>query len=236
MQLKLNNLLIIALTCIVTVLLHGCASMQDSEQSAETGQAAGEAGATTTESSAKIVTLEAIKAHILKREFTEAEAKLRLRLLNDRDNAVLLANLGIVFSETNRMEDAEKMLRKAIEINDTLLPAYVRLASMLRTQGRIPEALEMNKKALEINPDYANAHYNLAILYDIYLQEPENALRHLEAYLKIVKDEDKKDESWKKQLERKMEAGRQPQKNAVPPPSENASGINSTSGQLANFK
>lgn len=156
----------------------------------------------------KAPSMQEIKSHVIKKEFAKAEAKLRLRLSRNSEDAIALANLGVVLSELGRQQEAMKMLRKAIELNEDLIPAYVRLASIIRQQGEIKEAVALNQKALDIDPDYANAHYNLAILYDLYLQQPGQALTHLESYMGIVGKVDRRDESWKKQLQRKMKSRR----------------------------
>jgi len=51
-------------------------------------------------------------------------------------------------------------------------------------------------KAIEIKPAYANAQYNLALLYDIYLQEIELAIKHYEIYTSLLKKPDEATQEW----------------------------------------
>ena len=201
----LKSLALLFSLIILAVLMSGCVTQSSVDVQPE--PVAREAGSTQA-AVGKVPPMQEIKSHIIKKEFAQAEAKLRLHLSRDKNNPIVLANLGVVLSENGRVEEAVKMLRKAVEINEDLVPAYARLASIARQQGNINEAVSLNQKALDINPDYANAHYNLAILYVLYMQQPEQALSHLESYIALIKKEDKRDLNWKKQLLRKIKSSR----------------------------
>ena len=117
------------------------------------------------------------------------------------------ANLGIVYSETGRLVEAEQALRQAIRINPANGETYNRLAVLLREQGKFPEALDVYRQALNVQPDNRHAHYNLGILYDLYLGQPQQALSEYEAYLALA-GEDRTVSMWvldlKRQLKEKM--------------------------------
>ena len=143
-----------------------------------------------------------IKQLIINEDFPKAEANLRNFLLKYPNFSGAWANLGVVYSETERLDQAEKALQKAIELDDSIAPVYARLAYVYRIQGKIQEAVGAYEKSLEKNPQYASAHYNLALLYDLYLQEPEKALLHLKAYINITGAKEKDAETWLKQVEK----------------------------------
>jgi tetratricopeptide (TPR) repeat protein len=89
-------------------------------------------------------------------------------------------------------------------LDANLAPAHARLAHVYKQQGKISQAIEMYNKSLEIWPAYGNAHYNVAILHDIYMQDPAKAVTHLRKYLELNESQDKDAEIWLKQLERQM--------------------------------
>ncbi|MFV9615434.1 MAG: tetratricopeptide repeat protein, partial [Gammaproteobacteria bacterium] len=64
------------------------------------------------------------------------------------------------------------------------------------TKRKIHDAKKDYEKAIELKPDYSNAHYNLALLYDIYLQEMALAIKHYETYLSLIKKPDEATQEW----------------------------------------
>lgn len=49
-------------------------------------------------------------------------------------------------------------------------------------------AIDEYEKALSLNPDDADTHYNLAILYDDYRNNPKRAIEHYKKYLELKPD------------------------------------------------
>lgn len=143
-----------------------------------------------------------IKRLILAKEYLVAEAELERFTTEYPNNAGAWANLGLVYSETNRLEKAEQALEKTIALNGKTAPLYSRLAMVYKKRGKIDDSLEMYRKALEIAPDHENTHYNIAILYDIYLQDIAKAIEHLESYIELGGQGDKGAKIWFKQLKR----------------------------------
>ncbi len=81
---------------------------------------------------------------------------------------------------------------------DTILkdPQNPLLPLVLFHKGKINDAKKDYIKAIELKPDYINAHYNLALLYDIYLQEITLAIKHYETYLSLLKKTDEATQEW----------------------------------------
>jgi len=52
-------------------------------------------------------------------------------------------------------------MRKAIELDPTLVDAYYTLGITLWQQGEFPASVEQLRKAIALKPDYAEAHYTL---------------------------------------------------------------------------
>ena len=79
---------------------------------------------------------------------------------------------------------------------------------LFRKQGRFTDARHMLEQAIVSDPYYALAYYNLGILYELYLQEPEKALENYQLYLDLMKQGDKQVEQWVSLLQRQIKAGK----------------------------
>ena len=66
-------------------------------------------------------------------------------------------NLGTVFADKGRFEEAIEYYRKAIRIHPNNAEAQYGLGLVFAAQGRLDEAIENYRKAIQINPDYCNA-------------------------------------------------------------------------------
>lgn len=143
-----------------------------------------------------------IRQHLLNKEYTLAEAKLQAILAKFPNQSGALANLGLVYSETGRLEQAEEALKKSIKFNNNNAQVYLRLASVYKKQGNLIDALKAYKKSIEIDTNNAKAHYNIAILYDLYLQDEPKAIKHLKKYMDLSGKQDADTVAWLKQLER----------------------------------
>jgi len=64
-----------------------------------------------------------------------------------------------------RFDDAEKVLRQAVAINDQDFTAHNYLGIVLAASGKSKAGESEIIKSIEINPNYADAHFNLAVIY-----------------------------------------------------------------------
>ena len=86
------------------------------------------------------------------------------RLASDTmDRAEIERQIGIVFSEKGKFEEAAAHYQRALQIYPRFATAHFDLALDLAHQGKSAGALEHYAKAIEINPFYAEAHRNLAL-------------------------------------------------------------------------
>ncbi|MDK9556552.1 tetratricopeptide repeat protein [Marinobacter sp. M216] len=90
--------------------------------------------------------------------------------------------LGELAEIGERMERAEKSYRKALAVNPENVNAYLALAMFQRRSGDFEAARDTYVSALELWKDFPEAHLNLAILYDLYMNQPALAQPHFEAY------------------------------------------------------
>jgi tetratricopeptide (TPR) repeat protein len=63
-----------------------------------------------------------------------------------------------------KLQEAERLARRAIEIDPALAKAYTTLGVVLAESGRKPEAIDSWKKAVELDGSEFDALYNLTVL------------------------------------------------------------------------
>ena len=113
-------------------------------------------------------------------------------------------NLGILYLKQERYEDAQQSLSKATQLRPDDAIAQNHLGIAYRQLGKFDEAKQAYAAALQTNPQYANAHLNSGILYDIYLSELAQALRHYEQYKALINGSDKQVDKWIIDLKRRL--------------------------------
>jgi len=158
----------------------------------------------------------------LQRAYDRALAALRSGRHKEAESALLdltrkapelsgpYANLGLLYRRVGRNAEAIAALERAIHINPRRAVYYNELAILYRQEGKFDLARRNYRKALDADADYAPAHLNLAILYDLYLQEPKEALPHYQRYRELVPAEAETVTKWIIELERR--AGVKPAK------------------------
>ena len=117
------------------------------------------------------------------------------------------ANLALIAIKRNKMGEAEKLLNKALERNPNLAQAYNLMAFIEKNRGNIVKARDLYIKAIELKENYALAHYNLALIYDIYMQDIPKAVAHYQKYMALNKTPDKNTAEWVEQLKASLKKG-----------------------------
>jgi tetratricopeptide (TPR) repeat protein len=135
----------------------------------------------------------------------DAELRFQEFLLQYPDFPGAHVNLAIIFTARDDLTAAENSLTDALIIDPEYGPALNQLGMVLRRQGKFVEAESAYVKAVTADPDYALAHYNLAVLYDLYLQRLDAALVHYERY-QVLTGEDKQVTRWIADLKRRIES------------------------------
>lgn len=111
-------------------------------------------------------------------------------------------NLGMAYARKGDTKRAEEYLRKAVDIDLSHPMANNELGMLYRKLGRFDDARHAYDNALAAHPEYLPAIKNLGILCDIYLRDPNCALRQYEHFLEYVPD-DKTVSIWVADIKRR---------------------------------
>lgn len=112
-----------------------------------------------------------------------------------------LTNLGIMDAKTNSRDAAISNFARAVAANPRNAIAYNWLGMLYRENKDYLRAEQNYQKALQLNPDNAAVVLNLAILNDVYLRRPEEALRLYRDYQRRTNNRELKVAAWIKALE-----------------------------------
>ena len=115
-------------------------------------------------------------------------------------------NLGITRLQLGDSSAAEAAFMRSLEANPGNIEACNQLGILYRRAGRLDEARRFYEAALLHDPDYADAHWNLGILHDQYLSNPQQALQHYERFQEITGSGDQQLQAWIDELRQQTRA------------------------------
>ncbi|QIZ83428.1 tetratricopeptide repeat protein [Bermanella marisrubri] len=133
-------------------------------------------------------------------DFKTAEQKLSVITKKDPELSGPWVLLGHLEVERENFKKAEELYQKAIRVNPDNVNAYIALAKAQRLMGEFHVAQNTLVLALKLWPDFPEAHLNIAILYDLYLNQAEKAQMHYEAYLFLDDYKDPQAIAWYKEV------------------------------------
>lgn len=140
----------------------------------------------------------------------EAAAEARLRALADAhpEYAGPLVNLALIHARRDDLDGAAAFLTRALEVCAQCAAAWTELGVLQRRQGQFLQAEQSYQSALAAEPQYASAHFNLGVLYELYLQRPELALEHYARFRELRADDPITGEvdKWMADLKRRVGA------------------------------
>lgn len=113
--------------------------------------------------------------------------------------------LGDIASDKKDFPKAIEYYNQAILVNPGNLNAYMHLAMTQRLSGDYLRAQNTYAKALTAWPDSPEAHLNLAVLYDIYLNHPLRAQKHMEAYQFLTAGRNKEVANWLNEIQKRTQ-------------------------------
>jgi tetratricopeptide (TPR) repeat protein len=153
---------------------------------------------------------------------TEAELGFKQMTLQYPQFAAPLVNLAILQRKDGHLDQAEDTLKQAVAHESGSAVAWTELGVTQRERGEFKDAQGSYERA--VDPRYAPAWRNLGVLSDLYLGDPQQALKDFEQYKQLT-GEDKPVSGWIAELRQRL--GVAPAKHSAPaesaPPSPGAS-------------
>lgn len=145
---------------------------------------------------------------LLNKNKLEAAKSIFLQFNSDRPElAGPYANLAIIALKQNQTDKALELVKTSLTKNSKSSQALNLLAYIEQNKGDIQSAEKHYKEAIKYKDNYALAHYNLALLYDIFLQDIDKAIPQYERYMQLIHNTDKNTADWVEQLKRTKENG-----------------------------
>jgi len=117
--------------------------------------------------------------------------------------AAPLVNLAILQRKDGNLEQAENTLKSAVVRESDSAVAWTELGATQRMRGEFQDAASSYEHALAADPRYAPAWRNLGVLSDLYLGDPDRALKAFEQYKEIT-GEDKPVSGWIAELRQRL--------------------------------
>ena len=111
-----------------------------------------------------------------------------------------------VLARLNGNDDlAERLYQEVLVIEPGHPVAANDLALMAREAGDMEESESLLLEALDVHPDRPRLHFNLAVLYELYLMDLAKALEHYRQYEASSGEPDERVSTWIQDLERRVE-------------------------------
>ena len=134
---------------------------------------------------------------------TEAELGFKQVALQYPQFAAPLVNLGLLQRKQGELDESEASLKGAVGRESGNALAWTELGVTQRMRGRFKEAADSYEHAIAADPRYAPAWRNLGVLSDLYLGDPQRALKAFEQY-KAITGEEKPVNSWIAELRQRL--------------------------------
>jgi tetratricopeptide (TPR) repeat protein len=137
-------------------------------------------------------------ANYLFREGKQKRAQEEFRALTEKYPSLAgpWVKLGDIAQKDGKYDEAINNYKKAIRVNKNNVNAYIALGLLQRKQGYFSDAQTTYLEALNVWRDFPEAHLNLAVLYDLYMNRPEDAQKHYEAYCFLTGKKHDKVQKW----------------------------------------
>lgn len=148
------------------------------------------------------------------RRYAEAQAAFLALSTDFPDFSGPLTDLGILYAQGRQNELAVASLTRAIKANPDNAVAHNWLGTLHRENGDFLRAEQAYRRAIAARPGYAPAYLNLAILYDVALHRPREALTTYQEYQRRLGHEDLIVAAWIRDLEARLQPGASPVRTA----------------------
>ncbi len=137
-------------------------------------------------------------------DFAGARPILEALVASEPTLAAPAVNLGMLHARERRWTEAEAALAEGYRRNPADAVALNELAVVQRENGRFRDAEATYRQALAADPAHLRTHRNLAVLLDLYLWRPAEALQHFETYVSMSGTADRQVSGWIAELKRRV--------------------------------
>lgn len=134
---------------------------------------------------------------------TEAELGFKQVALEYPQYSAPLVNLAILQRKEGHLDQAEATLKSAVEREHGNAVAWTELGATQRMRGEFRDAATSYEQAIAADPRYAPAWRNLGVVSDLYLGDPNRALKAFEQYKELT-GEDKPVSGWIAELRQRL--------------------------------
>lgn len=133
------------------------------------------------------------------------EKSLQQQIAAQPDDINLRLRLAALYRHLEQYELAENIVQRALVLSGNDVAVQNEMAILQRNRGQFEAARQTYVEILHAHPDFYTAHYNLGILFDLYLQQPAQALVHYSAYLDAAPEADARVSKWLADLQRRYD-------------------------------
>ena len=137
-------------------------------------------------------------------DFASAKPLLEGLVASEPALAAPAVNLGMLHARERRWSEAEAALTEGFRRNPADAVALNELAVVQLENGRFKDAEATYRQALAADPAHLRTHRNFAVLLDLYLWRPAEALQHFETYMSMSGTADRQVSGWIAELKRRV--------------------------------
>lgn len=160
--------------------------------------------------------------HLKANQLPDAEAGLLAVAKSNPQASGPQTNLGIVYARTKRFAEARAAFARAVALNPANAVAHNWLGVLAREAGDYAKAEQAYRAAIAADAGYAPALLNLAILYDLHLKRPADAVAAYRRYEQATDRKDVRAAVWIAEIEATTAAAQLPK--SAPEPARPAAG------------
>lgn len=115
-----------------------------------------------------------------------------------------VVNQGIALRKQGKLKQAKALLQDALFKKYQNPYLLNELGAINRDLGNFKQAKQAYLSAIRIDAAYSTPHFNLAVLADLYLHDPELALQEFTIYQSMQEKPAKKVKGWIKEIKRRI--------------------------------
>src|SRR5262249_40548590 len=134
---------------------------------------------------------------------TEAELGFKQIAVQYPQFSAPLVNLAIMQRKDGHLDQAETTLKSAVARENGSAVAWTELGATQRMGGEFRDGASSYEQAIAADPRYAPAWRNLGVVSDLYLGDPNRALKAFEQYKQLT-GEDKPVSGWIAELRQRL--------------------------------